>query len=172
MIRDRDRIRLQPLESHAFEPLRELASGIWRTHYPGIISPAQIEYMLHGRFTAEALGGYLDCSSRWLELLYVEARLSGYCSYALGDAADELKLEQLYLHAELRGQGLGGFLLERVEARARTFGRTRVVLTVNKANSGAIAVYRRRGFTVRAEVCVDIGGGFVMDDFVMEKSLR
>lgn len=35
----------------------------------------------------------------------------------------------------------------------------------------AIAAYRKYGFTVREEVVQDIGGGFVMDDYIMEKPL-
>ena len=46
-----------------------------------------------------------------------------------------------------------------------------LVLNVNKRNTAAIAAYRRNGFAVREEVVVDIGGGFVMDDYVMALTL-
>jgi ribosomal protein S18 acetylase RimI-like enzyme len=42
---------------------------------------------------------------------------------------------------------------------------------VNRNNAQAIAAYRRNGFDVAREVVVDIGGGFMMDDFVMSKDL-
>ena len=97
---------------------------------------------------------------------------SGYCSYSLSEAPEELKLEQLYLLAQCRGTGLGRVMLEHVEARARELGRHVIMLTVNKHNTGSIAVYRKSGFTVREEAVFDIGNGFVMDDFVMEKRLQ
>jgi ribosomal protein S18 acetylase RimI-like enzyme len=46
-----------------------------------------------------------------------------------------------------------------------------MILTVNKRNTRAIAAYRRNGFTVLEAVVADIGGGFVMDDFLMSKHL-
>jgi hypothetical protein len=42
---------------------------------------------------------------------------------------------------------------------------------VNKRNASAIAAYRKHGFDVRESVVKDIGGGFVMDDYIMEKRL-
>lgn len=45
------------------------------------------------------------------------------------------------------------------------------MLQVNKRNEKAIRVYRGAGYGVREEVVVDIGSGFVMDDYIMEKRL-
>jgi ribosomal protein S18 acetylase RimI-like enzyme len=44
-------------------------------------------------------------------------------------------------------------------------------LQVNKGNTASIAFYRRAGFEVTDSVKVDIGHGYVMDDFVMSKQL-
>jgi ribosomal protein S18 acetylase RimI-like enzyme len=46
-----------------------------------------------------------------------------------------------------------------------------VILAVNKRNTTAIASYKKYGFVVREAIVDDIGHGFVMDDFVMEKVL-
>ena len=45
------------------------------------------------------------------------------------------------------------------------------MLSVNKHNTRAIAAYRRNGFVIAESVVTDIGGGFVMDDYVMAKNL-
>lgn len=83
----------------------------------------------------------------------------------------ELKLHKLYIHPDCQRQGLGPRLLHHVESVARTSGRIIVVLTVNKKNAKAIAAYRKHGFTIRESVVTDIGGGFVMDDYVMAKQV-
>lgn len=44
-------------------------------------------------------------------------------------------------------------------------------LNVNKHNAVAIAAYERCGFRIASGVEIDIGGGFVMDDWVMERAL-
>ena len=162
---------LQPLRAAQFERLAALAGRIWREHYPGIISHAQIDYMLRGRFAPAALERYLHADRQWLDLLYRGDAPIGYCSYACADDPEVLKLEQLYLGAEQRGRGYGSLMLRHVESRARAMGVRRIVLTVNKANAASIAVYAARGFEVRAEIRVDIGEGFVMDDYVMECAL-
>ena len=50
-------------------------------------------------------------------------------------------------------------------------GARRLVFTVNKRNAKAIAVYERKWLCNVRSVITDIGGGFVMDDYVMEKGL-
>jgi ribosomal protein S18 acetylase RimI-like enzyme len=66
---------------------------------------------------------------------------------------------------------LGSLLLHHCEHEVRGLGAARLMLTVNKRNSKAIAAYERNGFTITESIVVDIGGGFVMDDYVMAKDL-
>ena len=47
----------------------------------------------------------------------------------------------------------------------------RLILSVNKRNARAIAAYKRNDFAVAESVVTDIGGGFVMDDYIMAKGL-
>jgi ribosomal protein S18 acetylase RimI-like enzyme len=42
---------------------------------------------------------------------------------------------------------------------------------VNRNNHNAIGAYRKHGFQVRASQVKDIGGGFVMDDYVMVREI-
>ncbi|WP_337883410.1 GNAT family N-acetyltransferase [Chromobacterium haemolyticum] len=162
---------LEPLTSADFPVLATLAGEIWHQHFISMISREQIEYMLAGRYVPEKLSAYLDAPDRWFCLLKLDGRAVGYCSYALTATLGEMKLEQLYLLAEMRGRGLGAYMLDAVERAARQRGCHTLVLTVNKHNAGSIAVYQRRGFLVREEAVFDIGNGFVMDDYVMEKRL-
>jgi diamine N-acetyltransferase len=164
-------VQLDPLTEFDFAAVAALADTIWRAHYSSMISMAQIDYMLDGRYAPERLRGYLDSQDRWLWMLRVDGVPAGYCSCSLGEAADAVKLEQLYLLADYKGQGLGGRMLRHVEAKSAALGRTRLYLTVNKGNTDTIAIYRKSGFVVREEAVFEIGNGYVMDDFVMEKRL-
>jgi ribosomal protein S18 acetylase RimI-like enzyme len=80
-------------------------------------------------------------------------------------------LHKLYLLPELQGRGLGSRLLQHCEQEVRAAGAHRLILSVNKRNAKAIAVYQRNGFVIAESVVTDIGGGFVMDDFIMAKEL-
>lgn len=162
-------IHLDPLTDRDFDTVARLADTIWRGHYGRLISMAQIDYMLDGRYTAENLRRYIDSDMRWMRVLRVDGQAAGYCSWSLGERDDEVKLEQLYLLPEHKGKGLGGLMMRTVEDACRALGRPVLYLTVNKGNLDSIAIYRRSGFEVREEAVFDIGNGYVMDDYVMAK---
>jgi len=164
--------RLDPLRPDDFAAVAAVAREIWHAHYASIISHGQIEYMLDGRFTPENLQRYVGASRRWMDVLRVADNVVGYCSCALTDTAGEMKLEQLYLLPALHGRGFGKLMLHHIEALARRNACDTLVLQVNKHNANTIAVYLRSGFTVRREAVTDIGQGYVMDDYIMEKRLQ
>lgn len=149
----------------------ELAGVIWRKHYPGIITPDQIEYMLALGYSREALRRFIVEEGAGLDLAYVANRLAGFAAYYRADHHDELKLDKLYVHQDYHGRGVGSRLIAHLEAAATTQGRPTLTLNVNKHNALAIRAYERNGFAVRESVVVNIGGGFVMDDYVMAKRL-
>lgn len=172
-------VTLTPVTDPDFAVLRELAGTIWRQHYAAIISLAQIDYMLAARFGDEALRGHIQAADRWLELLRVSGTPVGYCGCELagmdGNGSEvfpaAMKLGQLYVLESHRGMGLGRFMLRHIEQRARDLGRHVLWLQVNKKNTASIAFYRAAGFEVAREAVFDIGGGFVMDDYVMGKQV-
>lgn len=168
-------VTLTPVAEPDFPVLRELAETIWRQHYSAIISAAQIDYMLAGRFSDDALREQVQAADRWLELLRVSRVPVGYCGYRLANMDDDgspaaaLKLGQLYVFESHRGMGLGRHMLRYVEDRARELGSGRLWLQVNKNNTRAIGFYRAAGFEVIRDALVEIGRGFVMDDYVLAK---
>jgi ribosomal protein S18 acetylase RimI-like enzyme len=146
----------------------ELAGRIWRAHFPSILSAGQIEYMLAWMYGAAQLREEVARGVVY-ELLLDEDRPFGYCAYE--ELPGELRLHKLYLEVADHGRGLGSFALRHVEDEARSRGLGRVVLGVNKSNEKALRAYRRNGYAIREAVKKDIGGGFFMDDFIMEKVL-
>jgi ribosomal protein S18 acetylase RimI-like enzyme len=168
-------ITLTPVTEPYFPVLRALADTIWRQHYARMISAAQIEYMLAERFSDEALREHIQAADRWLEILWLSGTPVGYCGCELADmdgeerAAVAMKIGQLYVLESRRGIGLGRFMLGHVEGRARELDRRALWLQVNKQNTGAIGFYTAAGFEVVREAVFEIGGGFVMDDYVMAK---
>jgi ribosomal protein S18 acetylase RimI-like enzyme len=151
--------------------VRTLAREVWWAHYPGIISPAQIEYMLERGYATEALAHFVTGSDAGLELAEAGGTLVGFAAwYDVDERAT--KLDKIYIHPRWQRHGVGGALIARIAALARKAGRRTLVLNVNKHNVQAQAAYRKRGFALREAVEVDIGGGFVMDDFVMALPLQ
>lgn len=161
---------LEPLRISEIPEVGALARAIWRQHYASIISTAQIEYMLRSRYTPLDLEPYVGAPDRWFDVLRVDDTPSGFLRTSR-TSQDEFKLEEIYLVQGLRGKGYGKLLLDRAESLARDQRCRRVFLYVNRANEGSIAAYVRNGFAIRESKVFDIGHGFVMDDYRMEKPL-
>ena len=165
------RVRIAPLTTADAGFLCALAGEIWRRHYPDIISPAQIEYMLGQRYDPAVVRAELQRRDLWWDQLLVDDRMIGFASYFLTGNAGEMKLDKLYVHYDQQRKGYGGMLLDRAVTIARAYGCATLMLAVNKNNPIAIAAYVKYGFRVSASVVKDIGGGFVMDDYIMQKDV-
>jgi ribosomal protein S18 acetylase RimI-like enzyme len=166
-----DRIDIIDAADGDLDAVAALARAIWRKHYPGIITPEQIEYMLDRGYSRAALRRFITEKGAGLDLAHVDGRLAGFSAYHRGDDRGELKLDKLYVHQDFHRRGVGRRLIEAAATAARAQHRATVILSVNKNNAQAINAYLRNGFVVREAVVVDIGGGFVMDDYIMAKRL-
>ena len=154
------------------ETIARLAGEIWRACYPEILSPAQIEYMLARMYSLDTLREEIRSGGIRYDMLRVGVNRAGFASYGPTDTEGVFKLHKLYVHPKWHGQGVGSALLRHCEQAAQGEGARRLILNVNKRNQRAIQAYERNGYrTVRAETN-DIGGGFVMDDYVMAKDLK
>ena len=98
---------------------------------------------------------------------------AGVCSFDLTkrDERGGAELHKLYTLPAYWGRGLGRLALDEICRRCREAGATSVWLRVNKGNARAQKAYRAAGFANVRAVCTDIGGGFVMDDFVFVRPL-
>lgn len=163
--------RVEALRPDQVDALIALAGDTWRRHYPGIISPEQIEYMLAQRYRPELILAHLAAGEPWWDTVSAGGRLLAFSCCEPDTEHSELKIDRLYVRHDLTGRGYGGMLLRHAEARARAHGLRRLFLQVNRRNTNAIAAYRRSGFEVERTVVVDIGGGFVMDDYVMTRAV-
>ena len=157
---------IEPATAASIPVLRDLADRIWHEYYPGIISLAQIDYMLERMYAAETIQHELAAGVVW-EILRREAEGIGFHSYAFDNVAGRVKLNKLYVLPAFHGQGIGRQMIEHVRVQAALGGAREIHLQVNKRNTRAIRAYERAGFQVRESVVADIGGGFGMDDFLM-----
>lgn len=150
--------------------IRELAFEIWPRVYPGIISEAQIGYMLELRYNLDVLRADMEKGVRFA-LVMLGGQAVGFTAFEPRVEDGEAFLHKLYLLPEMAGQGFGAQALEWVTEQARLLGLQHLKLFVNKHNAGAIRAYLRNGFIFHEDKITDIGDGFVMDDYVMVKEV-
>ncbi len=149
--------------------LRSLAERIWRACYPGIITVEQIEFMLGWMYSEEQIRKEILEGVSW-ELAQEDATAIGFLSYQL-ESDGRVKLNKIYLLPEHQGRGHSRVLLEHIMHRAGELGGRDVWMQVNKGNTRAIAAYQKAGFHIESEAVFDIGNGFVMDDYLMAKTV-
>ena len=165
-------LAIAPLDESDVDALCALAREVWLKHYPPIIGAAQTEYMLAQRYDPALVRAELARGDVWWDTLSDDGALVAFASSFRAEAAGEMKLDKLYVHPARQRLGYGAALIDHVSERASRLGCRALVLAVNKRNETAIAAYRKHGFRIREAVVKEIGGGFVMDDYIMERGVR
>ncbi len=149
--------------------LRDLAERTWRASYADILTAEQMDYMLGWMYASEQIAQEMRDGVLW-EIAESDGASVAFLSLTL--EGDEAKLNKLYVLPEHQGRGIGGEMLRHVEALAASRGVQSIWLQVNKQNERARRAYESAGYRVERAAVFDIGGGFVMDDFILRRELR
>jgi len=160
---------VQRLTPQQVDAVGALARTVWQTTYPALISQAQIDFMLAGRYAADRIAAQLNDPRHAWWVAQRNQVLAGFAHASLDDSG--CKLDKLYVHQDSQRQGIGRALLEAVRDWAQKQGARRLWLQVNRGNTQALAAYRQYGFRIVESRVFEIGDGFVMDDHIMELSL-
>jgi ribosomal protein S18 acetylase RimI-like enzyme len=153
---------------YQIEIVESLAREIWPEHYIPIIGREQVDYMLARFQSRRAIGEQIRTGIAYFLIKEDDAHI-GYM--AVQPKGRELFLSKIYVKSSRRGLGYGRKAVQFAEKVARDLGLDKIVLTVNKNNVNSIKAYEKIGFTNTGSVVQDIGSGFVMDDYKMEKKL-
>ena len=95
----------------------------------------------------------------------------GFASYEFNyNKKPKTKIHKIYILPNQQGKGIGKILIDFIINKAKERHQKGLILNVNK-NNIAIRFYERIGFEISLEEVIDIGNGYVMDDYVMEKSI-
>lgn len=160
-------LSLREITERDVDAVSELAARIWREHYvPDIVTAEQIEYMLPIVASAQWFRETLKTGRSKVWLLFSGNALAGYIAVK-PEGTGYWFIDKLYVDIGLQRGGLGRTLLEHAE---RQLSPAKMILRVNRKNFVAVNFYFKHGFTITRTDEKDIGGGFVMDDFIMEKS--
>lgn len=145
-----------------------LAATIWKEHFTPIIGSAQVGYMLEKFQSEEAIRRQIENGYLYFGLMLGEKQI-GYTGLRLD--TDCLFLSKLYIQKEYRGNGFSRRMIAEAEKIAKQNNKPVIRLTCNRHNAGSLAVYKKAGFQIVREEKTDIGSGFVMDDYIFEKSI-
>lgn len=150
--------------------IQALAKQTWPAAYSALISVTQIEYMLEKMYNKGELLEQLEKGHTFF-IAEEENKDLGFAGFSLIDpAAQTYKLHKLYVLPEAHGKGIGKILINEVQNQVIKAGGRSIELNVNRANK-AVDFYTRAGFTIKETIDLDIGNGFFMNDYILQKHL-
>ncbi|MDL2238083.1 GNAT family N-acetyltransferase, partial [Christensenellaceae bacterium OttesenSCG-928-K19] len=134
-----------------------------------IISTGQIEYMLEKFQSPSAIERAIAEGYEYFLAKRLGASV-GYMGIQANEPHGKLFLSKIYLLKEYRGKGYAKDMIAQLVEMAQQLRLKSIWLTVNKGNP-SVEAYKKMGFTVVRDQVADIGGGYVMDDHIMEKEV-
>ena len=148
----------------------ELTKKIWPVAYGEILSKAQLDYMIDKFYNETALIELMQKGHVFYLAQDNNDNYLGFVSYEINSEPNKTKIHKIYVLPETQGTGLGKQFFELVKQKANENHQKAIFLNVNKYNK-AIHFYTKLGFIKVKDEVIDIGEGYVMDDYVMEVTL-
>lgn len=147
--------------------VQSIAQRTWPDTFGEILSPEQIQYMLNWMYSLETLekqarDGYL------FFLADENGEKLGFTGIEVNQEPGKTKIHKIYILPTAQGKGIGKLLIKKVKEISLANNQISLLLNVNKYNQSAISFYEYLGFVKIEEEVIDIGNGYVMDDYVFE----
>ncbi|MDO5665615.1 MAG: GNAT family N-acetyltransferase [Bacteroidia bacterium] len=155
------------------QDIQLIANIAWPTAFSNILSSDQIKYMMGWMYSDESLQEQMDVKNHRYFLAKVNEAFVGYMSIEHNcENSGKTKIHKIYILPDLQKKGIGKLLLGRAITETKEQNESAVYLNVNKYNENAIGFYEENGFFLAKEEVIDIGNGFIMDDYVFEKIVQ
>lgn len=150
--------------------IRELTFRVWPQTYASILSQEQIDYMLEMMYSERSLQKQIAEDGCQFIIVYEEGNPVGFASYN-EEEPRRWKLHKIYVLGNQQGKGTGKYVMNYIIDEIRKQNATSLFLQVNQHNT-AKTFYERLGFQEVDFINLDIGHGFFMNDYIMEKKLN
>ena len=158
---------IRQIDASEVEEVTKLAHLIWPNTFREILTPEQLQFMLKWMYNPETLASQIERGHQFFLLENAQGNI-GYMGIEVAHSSSNLlKIHKLYLLPSQQGQGFGKLLIEHAVSVARSNGNSAITLNVNRFNK-SVKFYEALGFQITKEEDIDIGQGYLMEDYVME----
>lgn len=148
--------------------IKQIAEETWRPTYGHILTEEQTLYMLDMMYAEEVLRKQIEGN---VDFFMVEESEVAVGYFAIEQMEEKhAKLHKIYLSSKKKSAGIGSAIIQFLKKWGLERGIQTIELNVNKYNS-AVTFYEKMGFERLREMVLDIGQGYVMDDYVMQLRL-
>ena len=149
--------------------IRELTFRVWPQTYASILSQEQIDYMLEMMYSEASLKKQMTEDGCQFIIVYEDGNPVGFASYS-EEEPKRWKLNKIYVLQNQQGKGTGKHVINYIIEEIKKQNANSLFLQVNRYNN-AKAFYEKLGFIEIDFINLDIGNGYFMNDYVMEKKL-
>lgn len=158
-------LHIRAADANDIATIRAIATITWPVAYGTYISKAQLDYMLDMMYSGDSLQDQINKGHQFY-IAEHDIEAIGFASVSK-EADNTCKLNKLYVLPTAQKTGAGKALLQKSIDYAISHEASCLFLQVNKQNN-AQDFYKKHGFRIREASILDIGEGYIMDDYIME----
>lgn len=159
-------IAINLLSKNEMVVVREIAQITWPIAYREILSSEQLGHMFEWMYNLDTLQNLVEEGQLFYVLKENEKPLGFIGLELFTPKKNELKIQKIYVLPDNQGKGVGRKLIEKALEIAQEKGIEQIILNVNRFNK-AVSFYQKLGFKIITEVNIDIGKGYLMEDYIM-----
>lgn len=164
-------LEIRPCGTENIPIIRSLAFAIWPDAYGDIITPQQMDYMLDMMYSEAALQKQMNSGHQFI-IGYYEDQPVAFASYSVAPNNNtHYRLHKIYISTAMQGKGVGKHIIQYLLNDIQPKGALTIELNVNRHNKAKL-FYEKLGFSVIRNEDNDIGNGYFMNDYVMQKTLQ
>jgi GNAT superfamily N-acetyltransferase len=162
---------IKKIDSSQLKIVQEIAQKTWPTAFGEILSREQLEYMMKMMYSLDVLENQLKTGHEFY--LYFDNEIPlGFMGIELNyNGLNQLKIHKLYILPNQQGKGIGEKFIRFAFEKCSDLTIETLTLNVNRFNK-AVTFYEKLGFKNVKSEDIEIGNGYLMEDFVMEKEIK
>ena len=151
--------------------IHDLANVIWPDTFREILSAEQITYMLNLMYNIEVLMELQKKKDHQFLLAILKDEPVGFAFYHPKENYPSIsRLSKIYLLSYHQRKGIGKKIIDYICKELVAGGFSLLELNVNR-NNKALGFYEKLGFEIAGEEDIDIGQGYFMNDYILQRRL-
>jgi len=163
-------MNIRALKQDELSIVHDIAHATWPETFKEILSQEQIKYMLDWMYDLKHLENQFNQGHQFF-VAEVEGKQIGFIGIEPNHPEKGItKIHKIYILPSMQGLGIGKKLIELVIDLSIQSNISALQLNVNRFNN-AVHFYKSQGFEILYEENIDIGNGYLMEDFVMRLSI-
>lgn len=163
-------MNIRALKLDELSIVHEIAYATWPDTFKEILSQEQIQYMLNWMYDLKHLENQFNQGHQFY-VAELEEMPVGFIGIEPNHPEKGLtKIHKIYILPNKQGLGIGKKLIQYVRELSIQSEIEGLLLNVNRFNK-AVEFYKAIGFNILFEENIEIGNGYLMEDYVMKLEL-